>query len=48
MPSEIWLGQIWNLAADDARLDAILPALSQAQAVSLRLALAYDALDARR
>jgi hypothetical protein len=43
-----WIGQIWKLAADDPRLDAIFPALAQAQSVSLRLASAYDALDGTR
>jgi hypothetical protein len=43
-----WIGQIWNLAADDARLDAIFPALAQAESVSLRLGSAYHALDGQR
>jgi hypothetical protein len=38
------LGEIWNMAADDARLDPILPALAQALSRSERLAAVYDAL----
>jgi hypothetical protein len=39
------IGEIWNMAADDARLDPILPALAQALSRSERLASAFAVLE---